>query len=288
MTTLDASEHFLWEEHLKMTSGEITPEWREKLKTLESIVLSEKGEWSRFLQHPTILQSMFMNEGGMLLEHQTKMISKYLPEEVWKYVLPESSVGSPPLTNVLGLSTSHNMVHQLYHIARYTKKKGYERWTETKSFVEWGGGYGNFCRIVKKTNPWATYTIIDLPLMLLIQKRYLSEVFSPDIIAVIGPGEPIQLDKINLVSSTHWKQVDIKAGMMVSTWALSESPVDIQNEVSTQGWFGARKGLFAFHQCGNHIPFMEESTNLKELLVKNDALIDDIIVIPGKNFYAFK
>jgi hypothetical protein len=284
---MDAIELLLWEEHLKMKSG-ILPEWKEKLSTLESIVFSDREEWMKFLQHPTILQSMFMNSGGMLLEHQAKMISKYLPEEVWKYVLPESPVGSPPLVNVLGLSTSHNMVHQLYHIARYAKKKDFERWTETKSFVEWGGGYGNFCRIVKQTNPHSTYTIIDLPLMLLLQKRYLSEVIGSDAVNIIGPGEQLEHGAINLVSSTYWKQVDIKAGTMISTWALSESPIDIQNEIAARNWFGSAKALFAFHQCGNHIPFMDESTNLKELLESNGALIDDIIVIPGKNFYAFK
>jgi hypothetical protein len=95
--------------------------------------------------------------------------------------------------------------------------------------------------------------------------------------------------KINIVSSTLLDKVEnLQADMFVSTWALSESPKEVQEVVLAKNFFQSERFLVGFHQCGNHIPFFEESTHLGMLLKAKGCKIEDVKVIPGVNYYAFK
>jgi len=283
------SEKILWAEHQKIKqSGLVTLEWLSNLEKIQSIPTDYGALWKNFLQYPPVQQTMFMNSQGELMRHQIALVKSVIPQHIHASSLKESDVGNPPTVMVDDIKTSHNTIHHNYHIARYIKTMGIDAWTSCDSFVEWGGGYGNFARIVRSINPGSTYSIIDLPLFSMIQYRYLSEIFGQESVVVVEPGQPISKGKINIVPSTYWEEVSLEGIMCVSTWALSESPKTVQEKVFAKGLFGSKKGLFSFHQCGYHIPFMDESIFLKDHLSSKEFQIEDVKVIPGINFYAFK
>ena len=76
--------------------------------------------------------------------------------------------------------------------------------------------------------------------------------------------------------------------MFISTWALSESPKECTDYLQKNGLLDPKKMLVSLHQCGNHIPFMEESTNLRNILREKDTIEEDVSVIDGVNYYIFK
>ena len=76
--------------------------------------------------------------------------------------------------------------------------------------------------------------------------------------------------------------------MFISTWALSESPKKCSEFLDDAGILDSKKLLVSVHQCGDHIPFMEESTNLKQILETKNTITEDVEVIDGVNYYLFR
>lgn len=276
------------EHNALMRSPKVLGEWARNLEAIEALAFDQGGKWKSFLNQPVILQSMFMNAQGKLLQNQLEFVLRTIPMEHLELCLPEPEIGNPPVVSIGDFSVSHNTVHHLYHIARFARTKGFEVLSSSKTFVEWGGGYGNFARLIKTINPNATYTIINLPIFSLIQFRYLSEVLGEDKVTFLEKGEQPVEGTINLLPSTYWEETELAADFIVATWALSESPIEVQERVYASSFFGASHGLFGFHQCGYHIPFMKESISLHKKLEQSGYEFSDVRVVPGKNFYAFK
>jgi uncharacterized protein (DUF3820 family) len=268
---------------------EVNPFWKENQKIISSYILNEN--FDKFLSNPQIQSWLFMDARGELLLNQLHVIEKYFDEERIKTIIEDKGVGAPPNFIHKNYTTNHNNIHHLYHIARYVRKfKEEENLKQINTILEWGGGYGNFCKIfLNAFGKNKTYIIIDLPEMSIFQKWYLENYF-PEIKTnlLLSPSQKIKEGQINLVPSSFYQKVDFKVDLFVSTWGLSESPVSHHDYFKSKNWYGSKHFLVSLHQCGNHIPFMEESTNLAFMLKKHGCIIDDIRVIPGKNYYIFK
>lgn len=289
-------KRLFWEQNKANQNSSMLSQWASNLRQFEQILIMPEEQFQAgLLGQPVIAQSMLMHSPGAIFDHELSEVKRILPSELLEKSLRDpANIGGAPLfsfpINGVEVRSSHNTVHHNYHIARYVNTIGLDSLLGTNSFVEWGGGYGNFARIVKALIPGATYTIIDLPIVLAVQWRYLSAVLGKESLnVVIEPSDTIQPGKINLVPSTRWQEHELKADMFVATWSLSESPIDIQKQVAGARWFDTTKRLLAFHQCGFHIPFMAESNHLKEELEKDEATkIEHIAIIPGINYYAFR
>ena len=120
-----------------------------------------------------------------------------------------------------------------------------------------------------------SYTIIDLPTFSQLTNKYLSHVLGEDKFKIVSAEG---LDEENI--PTH--------DLFISTWALSESPEECQDYLEENDWYGCDRFLMSFHQCGDHIPFMYESTILKTHCEEMGLILEDVKVIPGVNYYAFQ
>lgn len=256
-----AKQKKLWIEHKKLQNEIVNDAWKSFTSDMENIVTDYGEIWSNFLRTRVIQHTMYVCSGGDFLEKELQFVKNYFPMEI----AIEPTVGNPVLFN----GFSHNTIHHLYHIARYAKNFGLEKFKSNKSFVEWGGGYGNFARLTKKINQDCTYTIIDLPILNIIQYRYLSSVFGEDKINIVSENEQPTAGKINLVSSSWFEKCDINADFFISTWALSESPILMQDKINNKNWFNTTGGLFAMHTLPAPALFGDESINLSKLLEVN-------------------
>ena len=276
---------------LKLGPGQnglkIKSEWNDIVAKLYS--LYDQKLRKDFLNNSVVTHALFMNSQGDLMAHQIDFLKKYFTVEQLKETLLESPVGCPPKSMTWEFDTTHNSIHHLYHMARYERKTG-KKIAAAKRVIEWGGGYGNFCKLVCSLpeSVLSTYTIIDIPEISALQWIYLSSIFGEEKIKLVTEQSGVEDGKINLVSLPNLSLVDGGYDLFVSTWALSESPTEMHDLVNQKNWFDVNSLLMAIHQCGDHIPFMTESTNIGLLAKKFGALIEDVQIIPGKNYYIFK
>ncbi|HTO25663.1 MAG TPA: hypothetical protein VMJ49_07155 [Gaiellaceae bacterium] len=163
-------------------------------------------------------------------------------------LLREDAVGGPVLARPY--PTAANRVHVLAHIERFAEATGVDP-ASVGSVVEWGGGYGALCRAWRLLGG-ATYTILDLSIASCLQWLFLASVLGEDAVVLHdAPAEPVP-GRVNLMPADP--SAPVSADLFVSTWALSESPPELQDAVAAGGFFGARHLLLAYRRDARDFP----------------------------------
>lgn len=225
------------------------------------------GDWERsvaerfsggvpvdFLRDPTLAHTMFFGATGRLSERLDRVRAAF-PGGVAEDLLLEDAIGRPPLVDRATM-TSANRAHHAYHLATHAMVTGEALFSaRTRTVVEWGGGYGDFARLVRRMNRAMTYVILDLPALGALQWVYLSALEGEGAAHLVTADDPtIKPGKINLVTSAFAldRLTDLKADAFVSTWALTESPPAQQEAVVAREFFGASRLLVAYTLDGNN------------------------------------
>jgi len=99
----------------------------------------------------------------------------------------------------------------LYHIQKFKDITGVSI-ESCGSVIEFGGGFGNMCKVINNQNKDISYTIFDFEEFSLLQKYYLEEN------SVYG------VKFINNLDELCGKKFDT----LIATWSLSESPSEIR------------------------------------------------------------
>jgi hypothetical protein len=170
--------------------------------------------------------------------------------------------------NDLEYATSGNSIHHLYHLVKFSQETGIAL-AGLKTVVEIGGGYGSMARIFRKINPHGTYVIIDIPIFSYIQGVYLKTIYGDDEVHVVDARTgSIETGKINIVPldaafvTTLAKTV--RADLLISTWALSESNKAMQELIKRLKYFHAQYLLLAYQKSDTHFVFAEDIQNVSE------------------------
>jgi len=208
------------------------PGWTSATKTIEEYFI--KNFNSSFLRHPVLKSTMFAHLPSPAKTIQKKLLQSYFSNEQLKKILKENSLGSPIL-NDFEYTTSGNSIHHLYHLAKFGQELDVKI-QNFNSYLELGGGYGNMARLVKRINPKATYSIIDIPIFIYIQYVYLSTLLGKEQVNILEKGDHILEGKINLIPlDESLTQTDLYSksspDIFLSTWALSESNEETQDFV---------------------------------------------------------
>jgi hypothetical protein len=245
-----------------------TAEWSENCATLASCVAH--NDPARFLQWPVILATM--NEQGRDYIETEFSFLRADDWEKWKPVLQESSVGGiEPYW--LYPRTSCNTVHHCYHLARFMKSTGISVNSFEKVF-EYGGGYGNLCRITRALGVRCEYAITDLPQFIALQRFYLH-----------GVGVDATLIPFSVCGS--WlSKADLHNVLFIATWSFSESPIASRQIVAPfLPLFGAL--LIAFQSKFANIDNVAYFNELKDRMqATHQCTIVEIAHLP-ENFYFF-
>ena len=242
-----------------------------------------KSEWinfenqvqdtAHFLRQPAVLHTMFQSD-STLFQKELMYIRENNKDYLELFENPTQH-GSPVLFNIGGEVYNPNDIHHLYHLCRYENAMG--KIENPIKVLEWGGGYGNMCKVMHMVygDLIDSYTIVDLPKFTTISERYVSNVCET-------------ANHHHLSVEDFEDKLESKYDLFLSTWALSESPSTWTEFMSSNSFFGVDKFLIALHQCGNHIPFMEESTKLRNELKSFETKEEAVDVIDGINYYIFK
>jgi hypothetical protein len=228
-----------------------------------------------FLNDPTIKRTMFVTTGGNWLKEELAYLEKTLPESRLRQLLQEDYAGKPLLLNAKYL-TSHNSIHHLYHLIRFSNTMNCEL-GELSNVVEWGGGYGNMAKIFRRLNRLATYTVIDTSLFSCLQWLYLATVIgSENVNMLMSNSDEVVPGKINCMPVCFLPNIALSAELFISTWGLSESSRYSQDYVAMRKWFGAKHLLLAY----------SNADGIERLAQEEGAKITEIEFMRGHS-YAF-
>lgn len=243
-----------------------------------------KTEWQEFeskilfkdkidLKNETLLGTMFQSDIPLFTKEFNYILNNN--KEYLELFEDPTQYGSPILFELDGSLYNPNDIHHLYHICRREKSIGKQN--DRLDVFEWGGGYGNMCKVFHMIygDLIDSYTIVDLPKMSKIAKQYVSETC-------------INKNVMHFSVEDFKDKIKDEYDFFISTWALSESPSLWVDYMSSNSFLGCEKMLVSLHQCGNHIPFMKESTELRTELKKFDTKEEEVFVIDGINYYIFK
>lgn len=129
----------------------------------------------------------------------------------------ENKVGYPK-PYYLNLKTSGNLVHHAYSLHQISDFLNHQ---SIDSIVEFGGGYGSMCRLLRNLDYFGRYTIFDLPEFLALQEFYLRSVDKKYINNTFFKNKLTDLKKIK------------KYDLLIATWSLSECSLELRNEFLT-------------------------------------------------------
>ena len=221
----------------------VRADWAQRNAQLEADLLPVPPP--DFLRHPAIRYQMFVDD--RVLPHELPYVRSRLGDDS---LLAEDPAGSPPTVSLegSGIRTSSNTVHQLHHLLRYEDATG-RSIQESDTIVEWGGGFGSLMRLVTRMHGGApTCVIIDTPVFSALQWLYLTMVLGEHRVVLhdAGPVRPHH-GMVNIVPIGLVRDMDVRADLFISNWALNESTPSAQQEVIGRRWFGAESLLMAMH-----------------------------------------
>ncbi len=235
-----------------------------------------------FLSHPLIASTMVFGRrrGGRAARLRADYVEGVFGPEIARLLLREDYVGLPNVTDTKWL-TSANRAHHAYHLAKYASASGKRIWDAAR-IVEWGGGYGDMARLIRRMREQVTYCIVDLPEMLALQYIYLFSVEGEHSVHIVRTGEGLAPGRVNLVPSAValCGCIDLSCDAFISTWALTESPLLSQESVTQQSFWGADHVLLAYvRDENNRIACSLPSHQLQELPIE---------LLPSGHAYAFR
>jgi len=164
--------------------------------------------FDNFLRIKEVKDTMFVSD-----ESNFKKYLSLIDLKRDKKYLIENSFGNPKLSKIIKY-TSINKLHQFHHIKFLSN---YYKINSSRTFIEFGGGYGLFCSIVMNFYKPNKYIIFDLEGFNEIQKVYLKKILKKS-----------EFSKIEFVSSYDnlKKRVQkIKKFNFFAFWSFSEVPI---------------------------------------------------------------
>lgn len=232
-----------------------------------------------FLRNPLIGRQMVAQAPPGIIRGKISFIESVWSGERLSEILREDYVGLPRIANFKYL-TSGNRIHHACHLASYKSAIGKEFWS-SDNIVEWGGGYGNMARLVRRLNPECTYAIIDLPELSALQYVYLYTLLG-DEVHLVTPGQTqVKQGKVSIVpvGCVLSGEINISADAFLSTWAITESPQEAQEFVCKNLFFGAESILLAYHD--------DSHNHIKGHLPKLGFITNSIPFLPSEHLYSF-
>ncbi len=139
----------------------------------------------------------------------------------WRAVLEEPFIGNLPRYPFYAASSA-NTIHHAYHLAQFEEKTG-KAIEDMDCVFEFGGGYGNLCRLLYSLGFKGRYVLFDLPPFSALQRYYLKTAALP-------------VDsKITCLSDAEELRTALAAfegdRLFVATWSISETPLSVRKPV---------------------------------------------------------
>ena len=186
-------------------------------------------------------------------------------ESRWKRLSRKAPWGNPhPFSRDAG--TSPVTLQHAYHLMKYEQAAGQRFVEDLDVIIEVGGGYGNFCRMLRADGFRGTYAIIDLPHAREFQRAYLRLCGDMDVTDEVKlvPGAALLLEKDipELLKLVAGKRVGF-----VATWSLSETPMAFRDKLFPALHADTRKYLIASQWPWHHTDGISNEDYFEKLVL---------------------
>ena len=176
--------------------------WQKKLNSLQQRI--NKDDLSNFTRWPeiigTMIASVHLSEFDYLKNSNVLIETKLKPNSFKQF--PQSST---------------NNVHHAYSL-QLLKDYTNLNFDQYGTIVEFGGGYGNMCRLIKNMNHRGNYYIYDFKELNVIQQHYLGKNEITENVYYLNDG--------NLINP-----VITKDNLFIALWSLTESPSEQRDKL---------------------------------------------------------
>jgi hypothetical protein len=221
------SEYREISQHSAPTEGIVEDEWAKFRRRIRDQIQTSPRRFLRILPLSTCLSL-----GNTSVSYGAwKYLRKSPQWDRYRKVLKEDSLGVPERFLFMP-SSGGNQIHHTCHICTFEEKTN-TRIEDLKLILDFGGGYGGFCRQVHRMGFKGKYIILDLPELSALQRYYLSslgftilpkEKWADPAASGIVLVTDIE-EGCKLVESLH---TALKPAMFVATWSLSETPAALR------------------------------------------------------------
>ena len=174
-----------------------------------------------FLRMPTISRALHPNQQGLasdyLLDLRRDSFSRLniLPR------LHDIPMGNPYLCHGFPLASPVSVQHAYYFMLMNKYLHIIMHENDITRIVDFGGGYGNFCRLAYTFGYSGHYTIIDFPEIHALQRHYLS----------YGIGRHL-IDKLQFITTEELHKIsNNNNSLFIATFSLSETQLEIRRRI---------------------------------------------------------
>jgi len=141
-------------------------------------------------------------------------------DATWRNAIREQTAGLPA-PYLFYPASSANAIHHAYHLCRFEHDSG-QPIRSFQTILEFGGGYGSMCRLCHNIGFKGNYIIYDLPAFSALQRFYNSSLPACPRIRTVSDLRTLSADL---------DQIQGKRRLLIATWSLSESPLDVRQRI---------------------------------------------------------
>jgi len=198
--------------------------WYIYLKNIEKEFLKNP---STFLRSKHISKTIHPNEQEKANRLFDEMINDPFSKKNILPYLSESPYGDPFIFEKFRFASPMTIQHA-YYLFLINKHLNIFLPTSNINFiVDFGGGYGNFCKLIHQFGYQGSYTIIDFDIMHHIQKKFISHNLSKSIY------QNLDLSYINSLSDMNTSHYDSNS-IFIASYSLSETPKTVREDVEVR------------------------------------------------------
>jgi hypothetical protein len=211
--------------------------WMDFRLELRSALLSKDPR--TFLEFSVIGQTMFVDHPRYIRYEYDYLRNRADWMIRWRSAVEESDRVTVP-RYPYDRSTSGNLIHYAFHLAQFEEATGIDL-SRARSVLEFGGGYGGMCRLLRQLGQSGRYTIFDLPEMVALQEFYLS-VHDFD----VGPDRTAD-DSVHCVADfpePSERGAEEHVDLFIATWSISETSLEFRESFLSR--VNARNVLIAY------------------------------------------
>ncbi len=177
-----------------------------------------------FLRQPVISRTVHPNQQELAKAYLTEMGKDAFARRHILSRLNDVPIGDPFLCESFPFASPMSAQHAWYLLLMHRHLDLFVPTAALSNIVEFGGGYGNFCRLARSFGYSGRYTIADLPEMHAIQRHFLSHALpdrlmdqKTEFLSIEDPGIlPVQ-----------------SPSLFMATFSLSETPLALRMEVES-------------------------------------------------------
>ncbi|MFH1780479.1 MAG: hypothetical protein ABH841_00495 [Candidatus Nealsonbacteria bacterium] len=212
-------------EYIKETNSKAYNDWIKYANRTRKLILH--GNPNKFLQWAPIKDTMNVTNSKFIIEELNDLKKSPHWNSLWQNIIMEAKIGGQ-IPFIFYPQSSGNTIHLTYIISKFKEKTG-KNFTDLDFIFEFGGGYGNLCRLIHKLGFRGKYIIFDLPIFSALQKFYLKSsglpVYAKSEIDIQKKGV-FCINNIKVLLEMGFPNED--KNLFIATWSLSETSLRVR------------------------------------------------------------